>query len=50
VSHRPRLWGKSKYGIWNRVFQGLRDAFGVRWLSRRALAYTVMEENAEGRD
>ena len=48
VSHRPRLWGESKYGIWNRVFRGLRDALGVRWLSRRALAYAVVEETAEG--
>jgi glycosyltransferase involved in cell wall biosynthesis len=47
VSHRPRLWGKSKYGIWNRVFRGLRDALGVRWLSRRALVYTVVEETTE---
>lgn len=38
VSHRPRRYGRSKYGMWNRVFRGLRDAFGVRWLMRRALA------------
>jgi hypothetical protein len=50
VSHRPRLWGESKYGIWNRVFRGLRDALGVRWLSRRALAYAVVEETAEGEE
>lgn len=50
VSHRPRLWGESKYGIWNRGFRGLRDALGVRWLSRRALAYAVMEETAEGEE
>jgi glycosyltransferase involved in cell wall biosynthesis len=50
VSHRPRRWGESKYGIWNRVFRGLRDALGVRWLSRRALAYAVVEETAEGEE
>jgi glycosyltransferase involved in cell wall biosynthesis len=38
VSHRPRRYGRTKYGMWNRAFRGLRDAFGVRWLMRRALA------------
>jgi glycosyltransferase involved in cell wall biosynthesis len=38
VSHRPRRYGRTKYGMWNRAFRGLRDAFGVRWLLRRALA------------
>lgn len=37
VSHRPRRHGRTKYGMWNRVFRGLRDALGVRWLRRRAL-------------
>ncbi len=46
VSHRPRRWGKSKYGMWNRVFCGLRDALGVRWLSRRALRYRLESEHA----
>ncbi len=50
VSHRPRMWGESKYGVWNRVFQGLWDALGVRWLSRRALTYAVVEEPAEGEE
>ena len=50
VSHRPRLWGESKYGMWKRVFRGLRDALGVRWLSRRALVYAVVEETAESEE
>jgi glycosyltransferase involved in cell wall biosynthesis len=37
VTHRPRRHGRTKYGMWNRAFRGLRDAFGVRWLTRRAL-------------
>lgn len=37
VSHRPRRHGRTKYGMWNRAFRGLRDALGVRWLARRAL-------------
>jgi len=38
VSHRPRRHGRTKYGMWNRALRGLRDALGVRWLTRRALA------------
>ena len=30
VHDRPRHWGKSKYGMWNRVFAGLRQALAVR--------------------
>lgn len=44
VLHRPRRSGRSKYGMWNRAFRGLRDAFGVRWLARRALRIDVEEE------
>lgn len=37
VAHRPRRWGRTKYGMWNRVWRGVRDALGVRWLLRRRL-------------
>lgn len=36
VNDRPRLHGTSKYGMWDRVFVGFMDAWGVRWLIRRA--------------
>ena len=36
VRHRPRTRGQSKYGIGNRLWVGIVDLFGVRWLSRRA--------------
>jgi glycosyltransferase involved in cell wall biosynthesis len=44
VHHRPRHGGRSKYGMWNRAFRGLVDAFGVRWFGRRALRYVIKEE------
>lgn len=44
VRHRPRRCGMSKYGMWNRAARGMRDALGVRWLSRRRLRYDVREE------
>jgi glycosyltransferase involved in cell wall biosynthesis len=44
VRHRARRYGKTKYGMWNRVFRGLADALAVRWMQRRALRYRVREE------
>ncbi len=48
VRHHGRRYGRSKYGMWNRVFRGLRDAFGVRWLGRRALHHSVQEDDPDG--
>ena len=44
VGHRPRKHGATKYGMWNRVWRSLIDAFAVRWMQRRALHYRVREE------
>jgi glycosyltransferase involved in cell wall biosynthesis len=44
VAHRPRLYGKTKYGMWDRVFVGLWDAVGVRWLLRRRLPVQLVED------
>jgi len=35
VNHRPRTRGRSKYGLNNRLWVGVIDLFGVRWLIRR---------------
>ncbi len=35
VHHRPRLHGKTKYSIGNRLFRSLADLFAVRWMERR---------------
>jgi dolichol-phosphate mannosyltransferase len=35
VKHRPRLQGQSKYGVMNRLWVGIADLFGVRWLVSR---------------
>ncbi len=37
VAHHPRRCGRSKYGIFDRLFVGLVDVFVVRWMQRRAL-------------
>jgi dolichol-phosphate mannosyltransferase len=43
VRHRPRRFGTTKYGMWNRVFRALADALAVRWMQRRALHYEVRD-------
>jgi len=41
VRHRPRQHGISKYGVRNRLFRGIRDLFGVRWLKARMLRHRI---------
>lgn len=35
VNHRPRERGQSKYGLFNRLWVGIVDIFGVMWLKTR---------------
>ncbi len=35
VNHRPRERGTSKYGLFDRLWVGIVDLFGVAWLQRR---------------
>ena len=44
VRHYDRLFGQSKYGVWNRLFKGLKDAFAVRWMKKRRIHYIVLNE------
>jgi glycosyltransferase involved in cell wall biosynthesis len=39
VNHRPRKHGSSKYGVWNRVFRGMRDLRAIRWMQDRHMTY-----------
>ena len=41
VGHRPRMKGRSKYGVWNRVFRSSADLLAVRWMKSRHLGYEV---------
>ena len=41
VRHYDREFGTSKYGVWNRLFKGLKDAFAVRWMKTRKLRYEI---------
>jgi len=35
LDHRPRQRGQSKYGMFDRLWVGIVDMFGVMWLARR---------------
>ena len=44
VSHRQRVAGVSKYGVWNRVWRGIYDLIGVNWYLKRRLRPVKYEE------
>jgi dolichol-phosphate mannosyltransferase len=44
LTHRPRRHGVSKYGVGNRLWRGLHDLLGVRWLKSRLVRYRVRGE------
>lgn len=43
IEDRPRHAGKSKYGLWNRVFAATYDLFAVRWMQQRHINYKITE-------
>ena len=43
VRHRPRRRGVSKYGVHDRLWAGIIDMLGVRWLQRRTQQPVVSE-------
>ncbi len=44
VNHRPRVRGRSHYGVGNRLWVGITDLVGVMWLQRRMQYPSIMEE------
>ena len=44
VNHRPRERGRSKYGLFDRLWVGIVDIFGVIWLKRRCTPGLVVRE------
>ncbi len=45
VNHRSRERGVSKYGVWNRLWVGIIDLFGVWWLQKRARNPEVVRQD-----
>lgn len=48
VAHRPRAGGRSHFGIWNRLWKGLRDVKVVRWMWANRLPRTGTERSRPG--
>jgi dolichol-phosphate mannosyltransferase len=44
VNHRPRRFGRSKYGIGNRAVRAFVDLLVVRWIKDRVLRYEIVED------
>ncbi len=47
VSHRPRLTGKSKYSINNRLWIGIIDMLGVLWIKSRLIRYKINNQSRQ---
>jgi dolichol-phosphate mannosyltransferase len=44
VNHRPRRFGRSKYGVWDRALVAFADLLVVRWMKSRHLRYEIAED------
>jgi dolichol-phosphate mannosyltransferase len=44
VRHRPRRFGRSKYGVLNRAAVVFADLLAIRWMNARFLRYEVVED------
>jgi dolichol-phosphate mannosyltransferase len=44
VGHRPRRFGRSKYGVLNRAVVAFTDLLVIRWMKARLLRYEVVED------
>ena len=52
VSHRPRVAGVSKYGVWNRVWRGIVDLFAIAWYQKRRtrpVPFTELPDRESGK-
>ena len=47
VRHYPRVAGKSKYHLWNRLIAPFVDCFAYRWMKKRYINYHVSENNID---
>lgn len=45
VNHHPRITGKSKFNLWNRILSPLQDTIALRWMMNRQSTYTISEKS-----
>jgi glycosyltransferase involved in cell wall biosynthesis len=50
IASHPRLHGRSKYGVWNRLFKSFRDLLAIRWMKSRMLGYEIETELDRSRE
>jgi len=48
VNHRPRRFGRSKFGVSDRAFSAFADLLVVRWMMARRLRYRIAERIEPG--
>lgn len=48
VRHFPRVAGRSKYHLWNRLVAPFMDCFAFRWMKKRWYNYQVGTTNLDG--
>jgi hypothetical protein len=44
VKHFPRIAGRAKYGLWNRLLGPLSDCFAYLWMKRKYINYEVKDK------
>lgn len=44
VRHFPRIAGKSKYHLWNRLLGPANDLFAYRWMKKRYIRYEIAKK------
>lgn len=44
VQHFPRIAGKAKFGVWNRLVGPLADCFAYLWMKRKYINYEVSKK------
>lgn len=47
VRHFPRIAGKSKYHLWNRLAGPFKDCFAYRWMKKRYINYEIANNNLD---
>ena len=47
VKHFPRIAGKSKYNLTNRLVGPFKDCFAYRWMKKRYINYQIAENNLQ---
>jgi glycosyltransferase involved in cell wall biosynthesis len=49
INHRPRVAGKSKYGVGNRMWRGILDCMAMRWYKARKVPALRIETAGDAR-